>query len=250
MTANHKVKISDAPFDIQLPDPPPPEDMHNQLQLTENGNVHFLAQYLGNRDTTLVTGEAYISPAPTSSQEGLFAPDLLVAFNVDRLTGIRRNGYVISDLGKPPDFVLEGASRTTGRRDVTVKRDGYAALGIPEYWRFDVSGGAFHGVPLAGDRLVNGVYETITIDKIDDQTYEGYSPILNVILRWEQKTLGWYDPATGRHITTFEDERNRADAAEQQQEAERQARIQSQQQLDAALARIRDLEEELRRREE
>ena len=40
----------------------------------------------------------------------------------------------------------------------------YAALGIPEYWRFDETGN-YHGVRLAGDRLVNGQYQPIDIVK-------------------------------------------------------------------------------------
>ena len=59
--------------------------------------------------------------------------------------------------GKPPDLVMEIASRHTGRVDVTAKRDDYAALDIPEYWRFDETG-EYHGSRLAGDRLENGAY--------------------------------------------------------------------------------------------
>ena len=74
------------------------------------------------------------------SLRNLLPPDLLIAFNVDPEAGSDRNGYVTSEQGKPPDFVLEIASPSTGPRDVTLKRDGYAALGIPEYRRFDDSG--------------------------------------------------------------------------------------------------------------
>ena len=47
--------------------------------------------------------------------------------------------------------------------------------------------------------------------------------------------LRWHDPATGQHIVTFDDERNRANA-------EQEARM-------TAEARVRELEEELRQRE-
>ena len=50
--------------------------------------------------------------------------------------------------------------------------------------------------------------------------------------------MAWYDPATGRRIATFEDERARADVAEARVYAE-QAR--------AAEARVRELEEQVRR---
>ena len=52
--------------------------------------------------------------------------------------------------------------RRTGRRDAVQKRSRYAALGIPEYWRFDETG-EFHGTMLAGDRLMDGRYEPIPI---------------------------------------------------------------------------------------
>ena len=147
-----------------------------------------------------------------------------------------RNGYVISEQGKPPDFVLEIGSRSTGRRDVTVKRDGYATLRIPEYWRFDPSGGEYHGAPLAGDRLDGGAYQPIPVERMDDRTRQGYSAVLDLNLRWEDGQLGWYDPVTGRHIVRFDDERERADA-------EHAARM-------AAEARVRELESELERRRE
>ena len=49
---------------------------------------------------------------------------------------------------------MEIASRSTGRTDTREKRVEYAALGIPEYWRFDETG-RYHRTRLAGDRLVN-----------------------------------------------------------------------------------------------
>ena len=238
MTTNPSAKAAPAPAPgyIVLPDAPKPEDMNNFLFLHSPGNSHFLALHFGNPDTTIMFGDVYIAREPTSSQLGLFAPDLFIAFNVNPAAARERNGYVISEQGKPPDFVLEIGSRYTGRRDVTVKREGYAALGIPEYWRFDDSGGRYHGAPLAGDRLVNGVYEPIPIEQIDAGTYQGYSAELDLFLRWEDGQLGWYDPATGRHIPRFSDERERADA-----ERER---------ADQAEARVRELEAELRRREQ
>ena len=36
-------------------------------------------------------------------------------------------GYIISEQGKPPDFVMEIASETTAETDVGEKRDEYAA---------------------------------------------------------------------------------------------------------------------------
>ncbi len=250
MTTNPSAKAAPAAGYLVLPDAPKPEDMNNYLFLHSPGNSHFLALHFGNPDTTLMFGDVYIAKEPTSSQQGLFAPDLFIAFNVNPAAARERNGYVISEQGKPPDFVLEIGSRYTGRRDVTVKREGYAALGIPEYWRFDDSGGRYHGAPLAGDRLVNSLYEPIPIEQIDAGTYQGYSAALDLFLRWEDGKLGWYDPATGRHIPRFSDEQERADAERERAEAERERAEAERARADQAEARVRELEAELRRREE
>ena len=243
MTTNPSAEAAPSTGYIVLPDAPKPEDMNNYLFLHSPGNSHFLALHLGNPDTTLMLGDTYIAREPTSSQLGLFAPDLFIAFNVNPAAAKERNGYVISEQGKPPDFVLEIGSRYTGRRDVTVKREGYAAMGIPEYWRFDDSGGRFHGAPLAGDRLVDGIYQPIPIEQLDAGTYQGYSAALDLFLRWEDGKLGWYDPATGRHIPRFSDERERADAERARAEVERDRANQAE-------ARVRELEAELRSREQ
>ena len=209
--------------------------------LTLNGGAHHLVQHLGNPETTLVAGERYISREPGAPAEDRLAPDLLVAFDAD-LEGYRAsNGYVISEQRKPPDFVMEIASRSTGQHDVEKKRPAYAALGIPEYWRFDQTGD-FHGTGLAGDRLVEGRYEPIPIETLEDGALQGYSAVLDLFIRWEHGELSWHDPETGQHIATFEQERARADN-------EQEARMVAEERAYAAEARVRELEAELRQRE-
>ena len=138
--------------------------------------------------------------------QGLRRPDLFIAFNVDKAAYIESNGYIISEQGKPPDFVLEVASPSTAQIDTGPKRQEYAALGIPEYWRFDETG-EYHGARLAGDRLVNGEYQPIAIEQVGEvgEVWQGYSAVLNLNLRWDRGQLGWHDPATGLHIVTYED---------------------------------------------
>jgi hypothetical protein len=208
------------------------------------GNSHFLTQFLGNPDSTLVTAERYIIRELGSPATERRVPDLLVAFGVDPNAYRARNGYVIAEQGKPPDSVLEVASPSTAETDVGEKRDDYAAFGILEYWRFDETG-EHHGTQLAGDRLVAGRYEPIDIEELSGGALQGYSSVLNLRLRWESGSLGWYDPATGEHIPTYEAQRDRADRAEAwvqraeaQVERERAARLQAE-------ARIRELESEL-----
>ena len=228
---------------LPLPDPPErePEDMTSFDHLTVDGSVHHLVQHFGNPDTTIVAGERYITREPGAPAEDRMAPDLLIAFNADPEAYRDDNGYIISRQRKPPDFVMEIASRSTGQQDVEAKRPAYAALGTPEYWRFDQTGD-FHGTRLAGDRLVDGRYEPITIETVGDGILQGYSPVLNLLIRWENGDLRWHDPDTRGHIVTYSDLQALAESERARADAEHEARM-------TAEARIRELEAELRKRE-
>ena len=221
-------KIAKVQGRFRLPDPPedPEDKMTSFDHLAANGNAHYLAHHLGNPETTLVTGDRYLVVRPTRNLAGSRYPDLLVAFGVDPAAYKASNGYIISEQGKPPDLVLEVASESTADVDVGEKREDYAALGIGEYWRFDETG-RYHGTRLAGERLLEAEYVAIDIEELPDGGLQGYSAALDLHLRWERGELVFYDPATGRPIATLEDER--------------EARL-------AAEARVRELEELLRRR--
>ena len=240
-TAKPTATSPQSPDGFRFEDPPErqPDAMTSFNHLTITGSAHYLLEHFGNRETTLVAGEHYVSREPVRSTAGLHYPDLLVAFAVDPEVYYRRNAYVISEQGKPPDFVLEIASRSTGQVDVHEKRDHYAELGIPEYWRFDETG-AFHGAKLAGDRLVDNVYVPVTIEELPGGVLQGYSAVLNLHLRWEQGQLAWYDPATGNLILTYQDQHGRADAERDRADTEREARLRAE-------ARVQELEAELRR---
>ena len=235
---------------FRLPDPPehPEDKMTNFDHLTATGSAHHLIQHLGNPESTLVAGDRYMVVRPTRSLSGSRYPDLLVAFNADPVAYKESNGYIIDEQGKPPDFVLEIASPRTGRVDTGEKRDDYAALNIPEYWRFDETG-EFHGTPLAGDLLTaDGQYQPIAIEEVADGVLQGYSRVLNLFLRWDNGQLRWHDPATGRHIATFEGEREARIRAEQEAreavEREREARLHAEARVRELEARLEDLENE------
>ena len=238
------------PADFQLPDPPdnPEDKMTNFDQMAATGGAHHLRQHLGNLDTTLVAGERYVVIRPTRGMAGSHYPDLLVAFDVNPAAYKARNGYVIPEQGKPPDFVLEVASPNTAETDVTDKRVDYAALLIPEYWRFDETG-EHHGTRLAGDRLVDGEYVAIDVEKLPDGSLQGYSGVLNLCIRWEDGQLEWIDPATGEHIATFDSERARADAERAGRLQERARADDAEARANVAEARVRQLEEQLRQQD-
>ncbi len=230
MTTKHTAKTEQARRrPVFIPDPPKHKlgEMTSYDHISATGNAHYLIQYFGNPETTVVKGERYLQAAPRVHPSERRIPDLLIAFDADPVLYKANNAYIISEQGKPPDFVLEVASRGTWRRDRYAKREDYLAMGIPEYWRFDETG-EYYGERLAGDLLVEGEYRPVAIETLEEGVLQGYSHALDLNIRWERGELRWHDPATGRHIATFE--------------SERQGRLRAE-------TRVRELEERLRQRD-
>ena len=191
------------------------------------------------------------------------SPDVYLAFGVDAQAIRPRKLYLPWEVGKPPDWVLEIASYSTGREDVVRKRDIYAHIGVPEYWRFDPKDGDYHGAKLAGDRLVSGKYQPIELTTTPDGILEGYSEILGLSLCWDNNWPRFYDPSTGTYLESWQEMWDAREAAEAQAAVEQAARLAEraarqaaenraateQAAREAAEARIRQLEAELRRRQ-
>ena len=206
-----------------FPEYPPRGDMNNPIFLHEPSHMRSIAIHFGNYESTFVLSEVPVSPYATIRRENR-KPDLIVTFDCDRDLLIRQKGYSILAQGKPPDFVLEVASESTGVVDYTDKRDDYASYGIPEYWRFDPSGGFFHEVALAGDRLVDGEYQPIEIQVVGDRTYRGYSEVLGLWVYWDERQLRWFDPKAEQFLRTHDEEYQRAELeAYERQRAELRA---------------------------
>ena len=205
-----------------LPDPPRIPDMQQYTRIAAFDAC--LRAHFAQQADVLICGAGYLRHEAANDAERL-APDCLVAFGVNPAAIVARNGYVIGEVGKPPDFVLEVASRSTGRRDYTVKRAGYAGYGVREYWRFDHTGGRYHDAALAGDRLVAGVYEPIRITEEADGLKWGHSPVLGLDLCWDEGQLRLYDPVTGTYLPTPEELQDRAAGAEDRAATERAARL-------------------------
>ena len=258
---------TDAGEIIPFPDAPPPE-LTAYYAINSPGYPPSLADHFGDRETTIITSEVAAALIPyAGTYEGVRYPDLLIAFNVNPAAGKARKGYLIPEQGKPPDFVLEVASESGKERDEVAKRNDYARMGVPEYWRFDETGGQYHSVPLAGDRLINGQYQPIPIHETSDGRYWGHSESLNLDLCWENGELRWYDPAAQRYLPDFDDQttalyvesaradvaefqRNaesaRADTAEFQRDTETARADNESARADTAEARVRELEAQLR----
>ena len=241
-----------------FPDFPPRDDMQNYEYLYLEGHPYVLINHFGDRDDVLVTCEAPVAWYPTRSPR---IPDMTVVFGVNKGVVLPRRGYSIEEHGKPPDFVLEVASPTTARNDYTRKREDYASYGIPEYWRFDATGGQWYDAALAGDRLVGGVYRPIPINRSAEGHLWGHSDVLNLDLCWEEGRLRWRNPETGQYLLTHQEQvagrvaaERRATYAEAGREAVQAQVAEVEAERDAyraqaaeAEARVRQLEEEMRR---
>ncbi len=227
-----KLDIATAAIE-SLPDPPKKRDMQQYKHSVRTGST--LQAHLGKRGDVLVAGEGYLIVSIGSVQDWrqLFYPDCVVAFGVDPEAIVARNGYVISEVGKPPDFVLEIALRTTARRDETIKQEGYAGLNVPEFWRFDGSGKGFYSQPLWGGLLIGGAYRPIELTEEANGEIRGYSPALSLYLCADTKNqLRFWDPETQEYLTTYEE----ALEALEERDRERTARIEA----EAEIARLRD----------
>jgi len=264
-TSDAIAKAAPASGRLRLPDIPErdPDEVSQFDSLFKHGKSRDLAIHLGNPETTLVEADRWIVPDASFEKRRARYPDLLVAFDVSPAEYEASNGYIVSEQGKPPDFVLEVASPSTAHRDLNEKRDFYASIGVREYWRFDRTG-EHYGARLYGERLEGGLYGPIPRDELPGGDLQSYSPALGLNLRTEGEELWFCDPATGQPVASFESERARADAAEAERDAERmradteraradteRARADTERaRADTAEARIRELEEQLNRRQQ
>ena len=232
-----------------LPDPPRDPDMVTQSPHISRAELILGARYRYRRDV-VVCRDGYLC---YDAGDVLRAPhpDCLVAFGLTTITPeevIDANGYNISQIGKPPEFVLEVASESTGRRDYTEKREIYAGLKVVEYWRFDRTGGRFHDAPLAGDRLTaDGTYEPIPVYEHPDGTFRGYSAVLGLELHWVAGWLRFWDPATEEYLPDLDESMEQTAAARAERDAEAAARQQAEARAAHLEAQLQQLQAQAQR---
>ena len=217
----------------------------------------------------------YVEGDPNQS----VSPDCYVVFGITpeaihSLSEEGNNTYLLWEVGKPPDFVMEIASKSTRSNDLIGKRTLYARLGIPEYWRYDQTGGDFYGEPLVGERLVDGEYEPLTMREDEDGRVWARSDALNLDLYWDDGELRYWDPIAEEWLLNYEEEHeqrlaeragrleeragrlaaeSRADqeqagrlAAEQRAAQEQAARLEEQAARQALESRLAELQAQLR----
>ena len=83
----------------------------------------------------------------------------------------------------------------------------YTRVGVPEFWRFDPSGGRYYGFALNGLKLLQGEYQPVELTTEPDGVLKGYSEVLQLSLAWDEGWPRFYDPATGAYLEEWRDDR-------------------------------------------
>ena len=204
---NTTATITAEPF----PDYPPRDDMQNFLYLSLPSHMTSLRRFYSH-----LPGVSVLSEVPVSQRYGDYSrvriPDLMVSFDSDFDAMVEHNGYAFDRQGGPPDFALEIASVSTARRDEDENRRDYESFGVTEYWRFDPTGGERYEAALAGDRLLDGGYQPLEVEWMDEERCRGWSQTLGLYVCWERGQLRFFDPVSQEYLRTHDDEADRADA--------------------------------------
>lgn len=219
-----------------LGDEPLPADMQQDTPVQEA--LLIIQDRYSGVPRVFVRREPPIRFDPSDRRRAVI-PDIGLAKDVDLdpILDLPSNSYIIWDVGKPPDFVMEVASPSTYEKDVWEKPGIYESIGVPEYWMFDYTGGMFYGASLVGRRLVDGSYEKVHLFENEDGLECGYSEVLglnlcvatreqraallsrqpNLVFQEERHPvqLMFQDPETGLYLLNYEGRRQMAREAEE-----------------------------------
>ena len=202
-------------------DMPMPDNDEQFVPVTDA--LSALRYWYSDRDDVYVSGNLFVYYRMNDNRTWV-APDVFVVMG-GTVKGFR-DSWITWREGKPPDFAMEFASRSTWRYDLGDKRRIYVNMGVPEYWRFDPAGRYFRP-PLVGERLVNGQYQPIPVAMDADGILRGHSAILGLDLCvLPDGQLRFYDPQSGQWLRTYEEEvalRERETAAREAETAAREA---------------------------
>ena len=148
--------------------------------------VEALSLYFQDREDVYVSGNLFIY-YKQGIPDAVVAPDVFVVFGVsDR----KRLSYKVwQEGGKTPDFVLEVTSATTRNSDEEEKPQKYAQMEVAEYFQYDPTGDYLQP-QLKGSRLVNGKYQSLRGEVLEDGTLSIHSQALGLDLRLVDGELG------------------------------------------------------------
>ena len=185
--------------------------------------IQMLKHYFRNANDVHVSGNLLIYYEEGNPRKSV-SPDVFVAFGVSKK---KRRTYKIWEEGHAPGFVLEVASPSTYKHDLTRKKDLYSSvLGVREYYIYD----PYHEVDpyFLGYRLVDGVYEEIEF--VNERLP---SLVLGLELGENDGVFGLYDPSRLAWLQPLE----------KQVEQEAEARQRAEAELAKALKALKRLEE-------
>ena len=199
--------------------------------------VGALEVHFNNVPGAWVNGNTFIYYVEGNPRRSV-SPDCYVAFNLSEaarhsLSIEANNTYLLWEVGKAPDFVLEIASESTATVDLGRKRDLYAEIGVSEYWRYDETGSDFYGEPLVGERLMDGEYQRLEMHEEADGRVWAHSDALNLDLWWIEGELRFWDNSAGKWLLNYVEEQAARLAAEDARLAAEDARLSAE---DARLA--------------
>ena len=191
--------------------------------------IQMLKHHFRDTNDAYVSGNLLMYYEEGNTRKSV-SPDVFVAFGVSKK---QRRTYKTWEEGHTPDFVLEVASPSTYRRDLTHKKDLYASvLGVREYYIYD----PYHEVNpyFLGFRLVDGTYEEIAF-------VDGRLPslVLDLELGERDGVFGLYDPERSVWLQPLE---KQVKLVEEQVKQEAQARQQVEEKLAEALATLERLQ--------
>ena len=100
-----------------------------------------------------------------------------------------------------------------------IKRDIYAEIAVPEYWRLDPTGGGLYGEPLVGEYLADGEYRRFALYRDAAGRILSHSPAMNLDIYWDGADFGIYDPATRQYLRGLLEERQETARERQMRQA-------------------------------
>ncbi len=169
-------------------------------------------------------------------------PDIFVSFGIGKQ---ERRIYKVWEEGKPPDFIMEFASRSTYDNDLGDKKEIYAAMGVTEYFLYDPFRCCLPS-PLMGFRLFDGDY----VEILPLANRGVLSETLNLEFLLQDDGIDVYTTMAGRQLKTRAE--READARHQEVIARQNAETHAQREADArrdAEAELAELREKLKRLE-
>ncbi|MDD9960938.1 MAG: Uma2 family endonuclease [Gammaproteobacteria bacterium] len=174
--------------------------------------------------------------------KAVVSPDVFVAYGVPKETD--REVWKLWVEGKAPDFILEVTSKSTRKHDERKKKAIYERIGVTEYWQFDPTGDYLDPI-LKGRALADGRYRELELERRDGGLCR-FSEVLGLDLRLEDGRLRFFNPKRGEYLLTPE-EQHQANREQRHALEERDRTVDQQRRaLEAAEARIRDLERQRR----